>query len=148
MICVDASVAVKWILEEDLSERADALYLAAHRSGSPIVAPALLLFEVTNIVRQRMRRAGAMSLVAAGRALDDFLALTSEIEFHAPPGMHRLALTIAADYDLPAAYDAHYLALAELLGCEFWTDDRRLLQQVGDQLPHVRALAGFNLAES
>ena len=86
MICVDASVAVKWVLEEELSAHADALYLASQRAGFPLVAPALLWFEVTNIVRQRMRRAGAMSLVAASRALDDFLALARVIEIHAPPG--------------------------------------------------------------
>ena len=88
-----------------------------------------------------------MPLVAATRALDDFLALAREIELHAPPGLHQLALTLAADHDLPAAYDAHYLALSQLLGCEFWTDDQRLLQQVGDRLPYVRALAQFTSAE-
>jgi predicted nucleic acid-binding protein len=147
MICVDASVAVKWVLQEELSDRARALYRTHARTTDAIVAPALLLFEVTNIIRQRMRRAGAMPLVAASRALDDFLALAWEIELHAPPGLHQLALTLAADHDLPAAYDAHYLALSQLLGCEFWTDDQRLLQQVGDRLPYVRALAQFTSAE-
>ena len=103
MICVDASVAAKWILDEEMSGRADALYVVARRSGSPIVAPSLLLFEVTNIIRQQMRKADALPFVAADRALDDFLAL--QIEFRSPPGLHQLALTIADAYDLPAAYD-------------------------------------------
>ena len=147
MICVDASVAVKGVLQEDLSDRARVLYRAHVRTMSPIVAPSLMLFEVTNIVRQRMRRAGAMPLVAATRALADFLALAREIEIHAPPGLHQLALTLAADHNLPAAYDAHYLALSQLLGCEFWTDDQRLLRQVGNRLPYVRPLAEFTAAE-
>lgn len=88
-----------------------------------------------------------MPLVAARRALDDFLALARELEFHAPPGMHQLAFALAADLNLPAAYDAHYLVLAELLGCEFWTDDQSLLRQTRDRLPYVRPLAAFTLAE-
>ena len=55
MICVDASVAVKWLLNEERSDRARALYLAALLAGEPIVAPVLLPLEVTNILRQRMR---------------------------------------------------------------------------------------------
>ena len=54
-----------------------------------------------------------------------------------------LALDIADAYGLPAAYDAHYLALADLLGCEFWTDDRRLLRQVSHDLLFVRWLGDF-----
>ena len=50
-------------------------------------------------------------------------------------------------FDLPAAYDAYYLALSRVLGREFWTDDQRLLQQVGDRLPSVRPLADFTSAE-
>lgn len=141
MICVDASIAVKWILEEDLTAQADALYLAAQRAGSPIVAPALLLFEVTNVVRQQVRGERAMPLVAASRALADFLSF--DIEIHAPSGLHQLALTIADANGLPAAYDAHYLALSELLGCEFWTADRRLLQRVQGALPFVRWLGDY-----
>jgi len=37
-------------------------------------------------------------------------------------------LDLAARFSLPAIYDAHYLALAERLGSEFWTADRRLGQ--------------------
>jgi len=37
-----------------------------------------------------------------------------------------------------AVYDAHYLALAERLGAEMWTADRRLCQAVGAALPWVR----------
>jgi predicted nucleic acid-binding protein len=107
-----------------------------------------MLYEVTNIIRNRMRRAEAMPLAVARRALDDFLALAWEIEIHAPPGWRQLSLVLAADYDLPATYDAHYLALSQLLGGEFWTDDRRLLQHIGDRLPYVRTLAEFTAEES
>ena len=144
MICVDASVAVKWILVEELRAQADALYLSARRAGSPIVAPSLMLFEVTNIIRRRMRRDEGMSLVVARQALEDFLAIG--IEVRSPLGLHQLALAIAADYNLPTAYDAHYLALADMLGCEFWTADVRLLRQVEAGLRFVRWLGDYTPA--
>jgi predicted nucleic acid-binding protein len=43
---------------------------------------------------------------------------------------------------LPAAYDAHYLALARSLDVEFWTADARLARQVGERGPRVMVLGG------
>jgi predicted nucleic acid-binding protein len=136
VICVDASVAVKWILDEERSDRARALYSTAVQTSESIVAPPLLPLEVTNILRQRMRTRDGLSLAAATQHLDDFLAL--RIEFHNPAGLHYQALVLADALDLAATYDAHYLALAEHLGCELWTDDQRLIRRVATRLPFVR----------
>jgi predicted nucleic acid-binding protein len=54
--------------------------------------------------------------------------------------LHRRALTLAERFSLPAAYDAHYLALADWLGGEFWSADRKLVRAVGDELPWVRVV--------
>jgi len=55
--------------------------------------------------------------------------------------LHRRALQLAEALSLPAAYDAHYLALAERVGAEFWTTDRRLANKVREALPWVHLLA-------
>jgi len=136
VICVDASVAIKWVLNEERSDRARALYQAALRAGESIVAPTLLPLEVTNILRQRMRAKDGLSLTEAARQLDNFL--TFPIEFHSPAELHVQALVLADALGLPATYDAHYLALAEHLGCELWTDDQRLIRNVATSLPFVR----------
>lgn len=47
------------------------------------------------------------------------------------------AWTMADKFSLPAVYDAHYLALAELLEGEFWTADGRLARTVQSSLPWV-----------
>jgi predicted nucleic acid-binding protein len=138
VICVDASVAVKWILDEERSDRARALYSTAVHTSESIVAPPLLPLEVTNILRQRMRVRDGLSLVAATQHLDDFLDL--RVEYHNPVGLHFQALVLADALGLPATYDAHYLALAEHLGCELWTDDQRLIRRVASRLPFVRWL--------
>jgi predicted nucleic acid-binding protein len=136
VICVDASVAVKWILDEERSDKAITLYDAVVQAGQSIVAPPLLPLEVTNILRQRMRANPGLSLIDATDQLNDFLALP--IEYHNPVGLHYQALVLADALGLPATYDAHYLALAEHLGCELWTDDQRLLRNVACSLPFVR----------
>jgi predicted nucleic acid-binding protein len=136
MICVDASVAIKWLLKEERSDRAVALYEATAKANQPTVAPALLPLEVTNILRQRMRGQDGISLIRATEHLAAFLALP--IEFHNSAGLHHEALVLADALELPATYDAHYLALAEHLGCEMWTDDQRLIRRVSTSLPFVR----------
>ena len=136
MICVDASVAVEWILEEERSDLAMALYGAVVLAGQSIVALPLLPLEVTDILRWRMRANPELSLTDATEQLDDFLALP--IDYHNPMDLHHQALVLADALDLSATYDAHYLALAEHLGCELWTDDQRLIRHVATSLPFVR----------
>lgn len=97
--------------------------------------------EVTNILRQRMRASGGLSLGEASTLLDDFL--TVRFTIIDPAGLYHRALIIADTYGLPAAYDAHYVALAEWLECEFWTDDRKLVRRVERDLPFVRQIGDF-----
>ncbi len=52
MLVVDASVAVKWIIDEDGSEAARALLL----EGADLRAPTLLLVEVHNTLAKRFNR--------------------------------------------------------------------------------------------
>jgi len=140
VICADASVAAKWILPEEQSVEARSLYRATLGAGERIVAPPLLPIEVTNILRRRVR-AGDLALPDAMALLGEFLRFP--ITLVNPVGLHQQALLLADRFGLAAAYDAHYLALAEGLGCELWTDDRRLLAAVGRELPSVRWIGDF-----
>jgi predicted nucleic acid-binding protein len=141
VIGVDASVAAKWIFIEEYRPQARALREGAVASGDPIVAPALLRFEVTNIVRQRMRRE-RLPLPLAQQRLNTFLAVP--VRLLVPEGLHNRALSLAETFELPAAYDAHYLALAEEFGYTLWTDDQRLLNALRRRLPFVRWIAEYS----
>lgn len=57
-------------------------------------------------------------------------ALSLDIQLYGDFALHQRAIELARQFNLPAAYDAHYLALAERLDAEFWTCDRRLVQAV------------------
>jgi len=146
MICVDSSVAVKWILEEEWTNQALALYFAALRNDDSLIVPPMLPIEVTNVLRQRMRGPAGPTLAEATEQLERLLDFGFTIlDFD---GMHQRALAIADAYNLPAAYDAHYLALSERFGCELWTDDRRLLRQVGKEMAFVRWIGDYQLPAS
>jgi predicted nucleic acid-binding protein len=136
---------VKWIIEEDYSEQALELVRRADRLAERIAAPALMPFEVGNIIRKRMRREG-MSLATAESLIAQFLS--APVEHWSPHELHHEALRIADRYDLPAIYDAHYIALAEMLGCDLWTDDRRLLRNVERKLPFVRWIGDYQAPPS
>jgi predicted nucleic acid-binding protein len=111
-------------------------------SGEPVVAPNLLPFEVTNIIRKRVIR-DAMSLGDADLAVEQFQALA--ITMITPPEVHQEALRLTDAFGFRAAYDAHYVVLARLLGCELWTDDAELIQVVGSQFTYVRAISSFQV---
>jgi predicted nucleic acid-binding protein len=76
-----------------------------------------------------------LTLTAARRSLEAALALPNR--YRDDVDLHEQAMTYAARYALPAAYDAHYLALTERLGAEFWTTDRRLANAVRPALNWV-----------
>ena len=42
-----------------------------------------------------------------------------------------------------AAYDAHYLALAQSVGCDLWTADERFYRAASPSIENVRWLGEF-----
>jgi len=149
MICVDASVAAKWIFPEEYDQQARALYRNTSSGAERIVAPPVLPIEVTNIVRQRMRRAKPpaqhpLSIAEAREALERYLSFP--IELSLPLGLHQRAFELSVAHELAAVYDAYYLALAQMLGCLFWTADRRLVNDVQGKLPFVAWIGDYTLS--
>ncbi len=99
------------------------------------VAPALLLYELTNAIYMLYRFAG----LPADEALDVLAsALAVPVELQAVSQDHLRALEPAMRFTIRSAYDAHHLALAERLGIEFWTRDERIVNTVRRHLPWVR----------
>jgi predicted nucleic acid-binding protein len=140
VIVVDASVVVKWLLVEPHTPKARDLYRDSLAAADPIAAPRLLPFEIANVLRQRMRRTG-MPLADARQLMAQFFGFT--ISLVEPPDLYDRALELAEIRALPAAYDAHYLALAEHHGCTLWTDDQRLSRLVGGTLGYVSPIANY-----
>ncbi len=136
-IVVDASVAVKWVLVEELSDRAHALLQEARRVRRRLVAPPHLPAEVTNALYQRLRRHD-LSEQEAQEALETYLDF--EIDLLDPPGLYQKAFNLSTTYALPSTYDSLYLALADTLEAAFWTNDRRLIDA---RVPWARPISDF-----
>ena len=86
----------------------------------------------------RLTRSGRIAPQRGEAALSAFLAL--EIRWSHRRDILPLAWELARRFDRPTAYDAAYLALAQLHDCEFWTADERLYNAVKPELPWVRWL--------
>jgi len=140
---VDASVALKWVIDEALSGEARALLDGALAGDHFLFAPPLILSEVLNAIYQNERRE-RISTQEADRALVEFLQ--APVEFVAPDRLHPHAMNLARHYGLRATYDAQYLALALLLDAEFWTADERLFTALSPSLPWVRLLAHYQVS--
>jgi predicted nucleic acid-binding protein len=117
---VDASVAVKWVVEETGS---DAARLLSH---THLIAPDLLLTECANILWKKVQL-GDLKKDGATARLNALLAAPVEIatsrELLAP------ALKLAIELKHPV-YDCLYLALAARRGIPLVTADARLAKVV------------------
>jgi predicted nucleic acid-binding protein len=120
---VDASVAVKWLVSEALSEQAARLL----DHDQPLVAPGLLYAEAANALWAMARR-GDLTVTEVREALD----LLAEAPLTVPYPMRQLmpaAARLASDLDHPV-YDCFYLALALQEQRPLVTADRRFRDAV------------------
>ncbi len=141
-VVVDTSVVVKWILDEPDSKIALALLTEWTDKELDILAPALLAYEITNVLYQRVRR-DEMSLAKAKQALAKVILSELELDFSQDPALSTQAMELAHRFNLPATYDAHYLALAEREGCELWTADKRMWNTIRGKLTWVRWMEDY-----
>ena len=144
LVVVDASVAVKWLVREEDTDKALTILRAWHEEEVTPAAPYLLPFEVANALHRKVFR-GQLSVGDSTRMIAQLIG--SRLEFHQTAGLHARALELASELQQGAVYDAHYLALAEELHCEVWTADQRFHRAVSDRFEHVRWLGEFVVPE-
>ena len=130
----------KWLVEEENSDKATALTRLWDDEGTQLVAPPLMPFEVANALHRRVVR-GDLAVEIAADLIQDLMSLG--VALHETPHLHRRALELASQLKQGAVYDAHYLALAESLGCDFWTADQRLYHVAGLGVDNVRWIGDF-----
>jgi predicted nucleic acid-binding protein len=145
-IVIDASVVVKWVVREIDSDRAYALFAGCTAAGHDPIGPPHLLGEVMNGLYQRYRSADPARHISRDD-LDKAIAevLDYSLEIATPVGLYERAVLFAVNYALPAVYDGLYVVLAQILGAELWTADRRLLTALGGRAPWVRPLSTYPL---
>jgi predicted nucleic acid-binding protein len=119
---VDASVALKWVVPEPLSDRAAKLAEA----GAPLLAPEVLVVEAANVLWRKTRRRELTSAEAT-RAL----ALLDESGLDLQPVRPLVprALELARILEHPV-YDCVYLTLAERERLPLVSSDGRFLDAI------------------
>lgn len=136
-VCVDASLVVAWLLPEEFSGQAYALKDRWSDEGAELVAPAILASEVPSVLRQAVYR-GRILTGEGDEAFATFLEMP--IRIIQPENLLSRAWEIGKAVDAPRLYDAFYVGLADVQGCELWTADRRLTSLVQAKFPHVHWL--------
>jgi predicted nucleic acid-binding protein len=117
-LIVDASVAIKWFIDEPGSDVARRLW----RDEPDLLAPDLIVAEVCNAAWRKVRLGQSNSAQAkaiAARLHRGVLQLRSS----APLASRAIELAFALDHPV---YDCFYLALAEAEQIGLVTADRRL----------------------
>jgi predicted nucleic acid-binding protein len=120
-LVIDASIAVKWVVEEESTAEALAL-----RQKAKLIAPELLVAECANILWKKVQRRELSKEEAlfAARLLQG-----AEIELLPTRFLFEAATRMSIEIDHPA-YDCLYLALAVEKGCRFVTADERFLRKL------------------
>ena len=138
---IDASVAVKLVIDEEYTSVSRALFVAFEDRGVARIAPPLLPFEITNALHKRV----ASAEMTAQAAIQGFHSLASyKIEIHTIDALHEQALELAYRMGMGASYDAHYLALALARDCDLWTADGSFFRAARQLSDKVLWLADFN----
>lgn len=120
-LVIDASVALKWVVEEEGTAQA----LSLRHSAARLLAPDLLMVECANVLWKKVIRS---ELPADHARLAARLLQGSEVELLATRHLVERTLALATLLN-HAAHDCLYLALAEEQDCRFVTADRRFAER-------------------
>lgn len=133
-VVIDASVALKLMLPNPLREQCRNTVARLVDEGFELVAPALWACETTSTLCKAVHFEQLTS--DEGRRILTQLG-ELDVRIVAPDSRHnRQAFEWTLQLKRASAYDSYYLALAETLGCDLWTADRRLFNAIN--LPWVR----------
>jgi predicted nucleic acid-binding protein len=120
-LVIDASIAIKWVVDEEGTEAALAL-----RNKAELIAPDLLIAECANILWKKVQRAefSASEALIAARLLQ-----SANVEILATRALLEMATRLAIELGHPA-YDCIYLALAIQGDCRFVTADKAFVRKI------------------
>jgi len=140
IVVIDASLAAMWAVPEVHSNQALALANQWAQEDTRLIAPCLMLTEVTNAFYKRVvrREVGLATAIAALHVVLEF-----GIEIREEPGLHSRAMELSHQLKRPTTYDFHYLALAEIHSCELWTGDERFYNSTKEIMHQVNWIGNY-----
>jgi predicted nucleic acid-binding protein len=138
-LVIDASVAVKWVVEEDGTKEALTLL-----RGYKLVAPDLLGAECANVLWKKVQRS---ELTPQQALLGARLLERADVELFPMRPLLEPATRIAVDLSHPA-YDCMYLALAVAQELRFATADDQFVRKArqGQRPPFAKIVLSLSEA--
>lgn len=123
-IILDASVIVKWYIEEKDSDKARLLRDKFIEGKIAIIVPPLLYFEVLNALKYS-KLFDPNELIDAGESLENygFKVITIKKE------IRKQMIKTAVDHDM-SIYDAAYMGLSIVLGIVLYTADEKIIKKL------------------
>jgi len=123
-IVIDASIVVKWFIEENGSDKARFLRDKFIDGKVELLVPSLLYYEVLNALKYSQLFEPS-ELNDAGESLENYglkvIAIKNEIRKH--------MIKVAVEHEL-SIYVASYLGLSIALGTLFYTADEKIIKKL------------------
>ncbi|GBC91997.1 hypothetical protein HRbin15_00458 [bacterium HR15] len=141
IVVIDASVALKWVFNDEEAVEQAAQILNDHLTGRlAFHVPDLLGYECSNALWAAVRQ-GCLDENEARTALHAMRQI--QFYWHSLPAIWDMAFKISIQHQR-SFYDSTYLALAQQLGVWCFTGDRRLYNALGTQLPWLRWVGDYD----
>lgn len=135
---IDASVAVKWYIEEEDRDKALQVRRDYVKGKIDLASPTLIVYEVFNALRYHP----GVSPVDVARNVDSLLDMQIDLQLPSPE-TNRLAAELALKEDI-SGYDSHYIALAQTMQTKVITADSKLSDRLsGETKKSLRLLRDY-----
>ncbi len=136
-VVIDSSFLLKILLPEDKSEHAENLWKGWIKDSIKVVAPTLIVFEVSSVLRNKIYRGilengDAKELINQIKHLDFILIYTEDLLDS--------AWEIGEILKPSVLYDCFYIALSKFLGTPLWTADRKLYNSAKEEFPFINVI--------
>jgi predicted nucleic acid-binding protein len=143
-VCIDASLALTWLLPAEQDGIASILRRKWDEQGVEIITAPLFHAEVTLVLSEQVYF--KKLLPEEGEEVFS-VYLGMGVKSIDTPEIQKKAWELAKKFNLPRTYDTQYLGVAELKDCELWTNDRRLVNSLRGKVSRIRWVGEYDFKE-
>jgi predicted nucleic acid-binding protein len=136
---LDSNVALKWVLAEPDSSKANQLRSDFENAIHDLITPDVFQVEIAHALT-RAERQGRIAVGQAGILWADVMSTPPLLEASGPLPPRAIQISSAARIGV---YDCLYVALADREGCELVTADDKLVNNLQPSFHFIKHLSSF-----
>ena len=141
-VCIDASLALMWLLPAERNEAANTLRREWHKNDVQIITAPFFHAEVSSVLREQVYF-NKLPTEEGEQAFSAYLEIG--VKNVDSPVIQEMAWELAKRFNLPRTYDMQYLAVAELNDCELWTNDRRFVNSLQGKVSRIKWVGEYDI---